>query len=563
MTWIRTTIGAAALIVCGLSPLPANAALLLSADGSTVYDTVNNISWLADANLAASNRFGLPVCNDAANPKMCVNQYGSMSYQAAAAWVAAMNAANYLGHTNWQLPTTPSTDSCPFTGPNGNSFGFDCMASALGSLYYNALGLKAPNTAVPIPGSTTGPFSNFQPYLYWSQTGTNALGYATFSFNSGFHGSNTVPNYLYVLPMIQGKIAGTPPATGSKLQVNPGGQSVYDPAMNVTWLANANLAATNTFGLPPCKDQGTPKLCVNQDGAMNWNSADQFVTNMNAYNGTGYLGQTNWQLPPMDPNCDVSYDCVSTSDPFGELFYGQLGLSPGTPVVAAPDIAVGPFRHVQPYLYWACEGATTQAACQADGPATGFEWSFSFGNGFLGTDVLKNDFYVMAYYPGPPTASAALVVEYYNASLDHYFITWVSAEIAKLDDGSVIKGWKRTGQTFKTYVTAQPGTSAVCRYYIPPALGDSHFFGRGTTECNATGQKNPSFVLEDPAFMQMFLPVAGVCPANTTEVYRVFSNRPDANHRYMTDKAIRTQMVAKGWLAEGDGPDLVVMCAPQ
>jgi hypothetical protein len=43
----------------------------------------------------------------------------------------------------------------------------------------------------------------------------------------------------------------------------------------------------------------------------------------------------------------------------------------------------------------------------------------------------------------------------------------------------------------------------------------------------------------------------------------VFSNRPDANHRYLTDKAVRDRMVAKEWLAEGDGPDLVVMCAPR
>ena len=161
------------------------------------------------------------------------------------------------------------------------------------------------------------------------------------------------------------------------------------------------------------------------------------------------------------------------------------------------------------------------------------------------------------------TITATTVVEFYNQSLDHYFITWVPDEIAKLDTGTVIKGWARTGQSFKTYTTAQSGTSPVCRYYIPPALGDSHFFGRGTTECNATGLKNPSFSLEDPAFMQMFLPTAGACPANTTQIYRVFSNRPDANHRYMTDKAIRAQMTAKGWLAEGDGPDLVVMCAPQ
>jgi hypothetical protein len=101
----------------------------------------------------------------------------------------------------------------------------------------------------------------------------------------------------------------------------------------------------------------------------------------------------------------------------------------------------------------------------------------------------------------------------------------------------------------------------VCRYYIPPGLGDSHFFGRGTVECNATGAAHPTFVLEDPNFMYVYLPAAGVCPAGTTPIYRVFSNRPDANHRYMTDRAVRDQMVARGWLAEGDGPDLVVMCA--
>jgi hypothetical protein len=46
-------------------------------------------------------------------------------------------------------------------------------------------------------------------------------------------------------------------------------------------------------------------------------------------------------------------------------------------------------------------------------------------------------------------------------------------------------------------------------------------------------------------------------------VYRVYSNRADANHRYTTERAVRDAMVAKGWLAEGDGPDTVVMCAPR
>ena len=220
----RTTTALVALVAWAMSPLQASATLVLSPDGTTVYDTVTKVSWLADVNLAATNRFGLPVCNGSAtDAKACINASGSMSYQAAAAWVRAMNAANYLGHSNWQIPTTPHTDnSCSFTGPQTNSFGWNCAGGAFGSLYYTALGLQAPNTAVPIPNNSVGPFVNFQPYLYWSQTANiqTGNGYNTFSFASGFVGSNSLPNYLYVLPMIRGRLSVQLPATGQTLQGN-------------------------------------------------------------------------------------------------------------------------------------------------------------------------------------------------------------------------------------------------------------------------------------------------------------------------------------------------------
>src|SRR5437879_2807082 len=132
---MRISIDAAALVTFGLLSLPASAALQLSADGLTVYDTVNNITWLADANTPAANRFGLPVCNGVnTGVRTCINAGGSMNYGAAAAWVAAMNAANYLGHSDWQLPTTPVVDkTCTTVGPNSVSFGFGSTPGALDS----------------------------------------------------------------------------------------------------------------------------------------------------------------------------------------------------------------------------------------------------------------------------------------------------------------------------------------------------------------------------------------------------------------------------------------------
>ncbi|MDQ6618998.1 MAG: hypothetical protein M3Z31_04770 [Pseudomonadota bacterium] len=160
------------------------------------------------------------------------------------------------------------------------------------------------------------------------------------------------------------------------------------------------------------------------------------------------------------------------------------------------------------------------------------------------------------------TAAPVDVVEFYNATLDHYFITYVADEIAILDSGRTPTRWTRTGATFRVYTTSGAGTSPVCRFYIPPAFGDSHFFGRGTTECTDTARKFPSFILEAAQFMYVLLPVNGSCPVSTRPVYRVFSNRVDANHRYMVDQALRDLMVSRGWLAEGDGSDRVVMCAP-
>ena len=57
-------------------------------------------------------------------------------------------------------------------------------------------------------------------------------------------------------------------------------------------------------------------------------------------------------------------------------------------------------------------------------------------------------------------------------------------------------------------------------------------------------------------------PATGACGSASVPVYRVWNGRADTNHRYLTDRAIRDTMVARGWIAEGYGADAVAMCAP-
>jgi hypothetical protein len=163
----------------------------------------------------------------------------------------------------------------------------------------------------------------------------------------------------------------------------------------------------------------------------------------------------------------------------------------------------------------------------------------------------------------PPETATHPVVEFYNAALDHYFISAAPVEIGNLDSGAT-KGWTRTGQTFNSFGTQTAGASPVCRFYLPPGNGDSHFFSGSPAECAQVQAKFPTFTYEAPDVFYTTLPdtVTGVCPPFTRPVYRLWNGRADSNHRYTTDPAIVADMVARGYVREGYGPDAVIMCAP-
>jgi hypothetical protein len=168
-------------------------------------------------------------------------------------------------------------------------------------------------------------------------------------------------------------------------------------------------------------------------------------------------------------------------------------------------------------------------------------------------------------------ATTVMVVEYYNAALDHYFVSPLAAEIETLDTGR-IGGWSRTGLTFKAYpsqASGGPGVNPACRFYIPPEHGNSHFISASPAECAIALQKtgtDPNFsgyIYESPNVFYITLAdtTTGACPVGTIPVYRLWNQRFDSNHRFTIDPVVKSLMEAMGSVAEGYGPGAVNMCA--
>src|SRR4030095_8483775 len=98
-----------------------------------------------------------------------------------------------------------------------------------------------------------------------------------------------------------------------------------------------------------------------------------------------------------------------------------------------------------------------------------------------------------------PVVPTTTVIEYYYAAKDHYFYTSSAAEITALDASTT---WKRTGQSFKAFVSGSSGGqgTAVCRFYrLPGAAVDVLLFSVSAAECTSynSAPLNASWVREN------------------------------------------------------------------
>jgi hypothetical protein len=373
-------------------------------NGQIVYDKTQNIYWLADANLAGDQKQRQLLA-----PKLNINPDGSMDYQTALDWVAALNnyqGKGYLGHKNWQLPVTPAYDPSCFS-KNVNNFGANCTGSALGNLYKVGIGQVFPNSVVSYFSATIPPLLNVQPSMYWTLDKSKG-GQQTFSFLTDTIASNTTDfNYMHVLATMKGSI-GQPPSGNGIIPYTSGpaaGKAVYDSHENRTWLLDANLARTNSFeinGTTTITSKSNGKTIsvplIDNDGAMLFKTATDpsigWIAAMNKknYAGANMKGVPGWELPHYNDLQTLFNDLKLKSHDIRLVNMGNEGS----------------FHHLQPFFYWACQrdqNGNSQSPCNSDlnpppNPGGGpMAWSFNLDNGFEGTSSQYKPFYVMVYYP--------------------------------------------------------------------------------------------------------------------------------------------------------------------
>lgn len=276
---------------------------------------------------------------------------------------------------------------------------------------------------------------------------------------------------------------------------------------------------------------------------------------------------------------DGTYDAVSMRSTFDRFvtvgasgasaFTGPLAMAAyGGPVPLTPNARGHVGSDADPRLF-----AQSVAEVMNGGTAyTGTRYNVSDLDVRILCDIGVPCALAAAQAAAPPVAAAeatatpattAPAIEYYNAAFDHYFVTSLPDEIAKLDSGA-IGGWSRTGESFAVFAGGS-AHAAVCRFFSASfAPKSSHFYTALANECS-TLRQNADWQFEGVVFEIDLPDASGTCTAPRVPLYRMYNNGQGGapNHRYTTSSAVRASMVARGWTPEGLGSAGVVGCVPQ
>lgn len=217
---------ASAFLGAILSVSSVGNAALFDRGGGLIYDDVLNITWLQDANYAMTSGFDVD---------------GRMTWAQANAWAEGLNyydSVRKVTYSDWRLPTISPINGVSFdinitsnastdrvtapTTTDGSDGGWrdsnGTPVSEMGHMYFvNMANLGGCIPTVPFcteqPGwglTNTGPFTNVQADVYWTDTAYDASTAWRFNFNYGSQNLNITDNNLYTWAVRSGDVSTLP-----------------------------------------------------------------------------------------------------------------------------------------------------------------------------------------------------------------------------------------------------------------------------------------------------------------------------------------------------------------
>jgi len=171
---------AAAALTLTLTLAGTAHAALINRGGGMIYDTTQNLTWLADMNYALTSGYaaahGVPPY-----PTVDTNAVyttGGMGWSAAQRWAAGLV---YGGYDDWRLPTlNPSDTSCQNSRDLGDGsglqhYGTGCTGGELSHLFVVDLGNQEQSVLYTFGDSAEqianqALFKNLHAFSYWSGT---------------------------------------------------------------------------------------------------------------------------------------------------------------------------------------------------------------------------------------------------------------------------------------------------------------------------------------------------------------------------------------------------------
>ena len=330
------------------------------------------------------------------------------------------------------------------------------------------------------------------------------------------------------------------------------------------WQARIDAGRVGAFGI----SQGGETLMLQGGAQLNYNiltfATKRVTLDARVRAAVGYVPYFGLESTPAFGNGQVGAQGVTL--PYLALSGTQDPIAPAGVVRTALDRMAGPRGHV----LINDQGHDLEPGSGADI----MTWSLAFFAAWVNGDAAAKSkltqvvsvegglddnkvLYVDPTGGGAPPGEVVDTIEYYNASLDHYFITAFPEEAAALDTG-VPPGWTRTGYTFHSWKSGTGPGNEACRFFGTPGRGpNSHFYTINTAECDKV-KANLDWTFEAFAF-RAIEPLATGCAAPYTAVTRLYNNGMggQANHRYLIDPAAIDATVARGWSIEGP-----VFCVP-